>query len=116
MGRFHLPLATQDETLFRAAASFLLSQYFLKKSGRPANLGLEGLVKVYDEIQIVNQSMLERLRSATQTDSTVNGLILLDVYAKFALIDLDECMEDIRRLFDPFLERLKETGDEAATG
>ena len=107
MGRFHLPLSSQEETLFRASASYLLGQYFLKKSGMPADLGLDGLVKVYDEIQIVNQSMLERLRTATQTDSTVNALILLDVYAKFALIDLDECLEDIRCLFEPFMERFK---------
>ena len=112
MGRFHLPLASQEETLFRASASYLLGQYFLKKSGRPADLGLDGLLMVYDDIQIVNQSMLERLRTATQTDSTVNALILLDVYAKFALIDLDECLEDIRRLFEPFMERFKSLDEE----
>ncbi len=106
MGRFHLPLASQDETMFRAAASFLLSQYFMKRSGLPADLGLDGLVKVYDEIQTVNQSMLDRLRTATQTDSTVNALILLDVYAKFALIDIDDCLDQIRHLFEPFMERL----------
>ena len=106
MGRFHLPLASQDETIFRASASFLLSQYFMKKSGRPACLNLGGLIKVYDEIQTINQSMLNRLRTATQTDSTVNALILLDVYAKFALIDIDECLDEIRYLFEPFMERL----------
>jgi hypothetical protein len=106
MGRFHLPLASQDETMFRASASFLLGQYFMKKSGRPAVLGLDGLVKVYDEIQTINQSMLDRLRTATRTDSTVNALILLDVYAKFALIDIDECLDQIRYLFEPFLEGL----------
>ncbi len=107
MGRFHLPLATQEETLFRAAASFLLTQYFLKKSGSPADLKMDGLIKIYHEIQTVNQYMLKRLRSAVKTDSTVNALILLDVYAKFALIDIDECLDEIFYLFQPFLESMK---------
>ncbi|MFO8085195.1 MAG: hypothetical protein R6U27_12855 [Desulfobacterales bacterium] len=104
MGRFHLPLATQEETLFRAAASFLLTQYFLKKSGNPADLNMDGLIKIYYEVQKVNHFMLKRLRSAVKTDSTVNALILLDVYAKFALIDIDECLDEIYYLFQPFLE------------
>jgi hypothetical protein len=105
MGRFHLPLASHEETLFRAAATFLLSQYFLKKEGYPSGINLDGLLKVYKEIQKVNQFMLKRLRSAVQTDSAVNALILLDVYAKFALIDIDECLNEIRYLFQPFLNR-----------
>ncbi len=107
MGRFHLPLATQEETFFRAAASFLLTQYFLKKSGNPADLKMDGLIEVYSEMQKVNQYMLKRLRSAVKTDSTVNALIMLDVYAKFALIDIDECLDDIYYLFQPFLENIK---------
>jgi hypothetical protein len=103
MGRFHLPLASHEETLFRASATFLLSQYFLKKDGHPSGVELDGLLKVYKEIQKVNHSMLERLRTAVQTDSAVNALILLDVYAKFALIDIDDCLDEIRYLFQPFL-------------
>jgi hypothetical protein len=104
MGRFHLPLASHEETLFRAAATFLLNQYFLKKDGHQSGVELDGLLKVYQEIQRVNQSMLQRLRTAVQTDSAVNALILLDVYAKFALIDIDECLDEIRYLFQPFLQ------------
>ena len=104
MGRFHLPLATQEETLFRAAATFLLAQYYLNKSGNSADLSMNGLIRIYHEMQKVNQFMLKRLRSAVKTDSTVNALILLDVYAKFALIDIDECLDEIRYLFQPFLE------------
>jgi hypothetical protein len=104
MGRFHLPLASHEETLFRAAATFLLNQYFLKKDGHPSGVELNGLLKVYKEIQTVNHAMLQRLRTAVQTDSTVNALILLDVYAKFALFDIDECLDQVRYLFKPFLE------------
>jgi hypothetical protein len=104
MGRFHLPLASYEETLFRAAATFLLNQYFLKKDGHPSGVELDGLLKVYKEIQTVNHAILKRLRTAVQTDSAVNALILLDVYAKFALINIDECLDEIRYLFQPFLE------------
>jgi hypothetical protein len=81
-----------------------LNQYFLKKDGHQSGVELDGLLKVYQEIQRVNQSMLQRLRTAVQTDSAVNALILLDVYAKFALIDIDECLDEIRYLFQPFLQ------------
>jgi hypothetical protein len=104
MGRFHLPFASHEETMFRAAATFLLNQYFMKKDGHPSCVELDGLLKVYKEIQKVNHAMLKRLKTAVQTDSTVNALILLDVYAKFALIDLDECLDEIRYLFQPFLK------------
>ncbi len=106
MGRFHLPLASHEETMFRAAATFLLNQYFLKKDGHPAGVELDGLLKVYKEIQAVNNAILKRLRTAVQTDSAVNALILLDVYAKFALIDIDDCLDEIRYLFQPFLDSI----------
>ena len=33
MARFHLPLASQAETVFRATASYLLAQFFLRQDG-----------------------------------------------------------------------------------
>ncbi|MCP4688401.1 MAG: hypothetical protein GY859_10140, partial [Desulfobacterales bacterium] len=37
MARFHLPLANEKETIFRATSMYMLAQYFLKNAGRPAD-------------------------------------------------------------------------------
>jgi hypothetical protein len=37
MARFHLPLSTTEETVYRATTAYLLSQYFKIIDGRPAD-------------------------------------------------------------------------------
>lgn len=103
MARFHLPLASKDETIFRATSMYLLAQYFLKKAGRTADLELEGLTGIYDNMQIVNIAVVERLRAATKTDSSINAIVILDNYAKSLPYAIEKSLEDIRYLFSPFL-------------
>ena len=67
MARFHLPLASKEETIFRATSMYLLAQYFVKKAGRTADLELEGLTRIYDNMQIVNIAIVERLRAEAET-------------------------------------------------
>lgn len=102
MARFHLPFASKEETIYRATSMYLLAQYFLKMEGQKADLELQGLAKIYHNMQIVNNSVTERLRAATRTDSTVNAVILLDIYAKTLPLIIEESLEDIRYLFTPF--------------
>jgi hypothetical protein len=103
MARFHLPFATSEETIFRAVSMYLLAQNYRRKLGHNPDLDLTGLVRIYDNIQTVNASIAERLRAASQTDSAVNALVLLDNHAKFLSDVLDESLEDIGYLFAPFL-------------
>ena len=103
MARFHLPLASKEETIFRAASMYLLAQYFLKKEGQPADLDLEGLSRIYANMQIINESTVERLRAATSTDSSINAIVILDNYAKSMPFAIEKSLEDIRYLFSSFL-------------
>ena len=65
MARFHLPLASEQETVFRATSMYLLAQYYLKKeSFRIANFEFEGLNMIYNNIQIINFAIIKRLRNA----------------------------------------------------
>ena len=57
MARFHLALASEEETLYRATSMYLLAQYFLKKEEKNMDLTLEGLTKIYRNIHIVNTSI-----------------------------------------------------------
>jgi hypothetical protein len=99
MARFHLPLASNDETIYRATSMYLLAQYFLRKSGRAADLELEGLAKIYREMETINAAVANRLRAATKTDSSVNAIVVLDVYAKSVPLVIESSLERIRHLF-----------------
>lgn len=103
MARFHLPLASKEETIFRATSMYLLAQYFLKKAGRTADLELEGLTRIYDNMQIINIAIVERLRAATKTDSSINAIVILDNFAKSLPYAIEKSLEDIRYLFSPYL-------------
>ena len=103
MARFHLPLASKEETIFRATSMYLLAQYYVKKDCQIADFELEGLADIYHNIQIVNVAIAQRLRAATMTDSSLNALVLLDSYAQVLPFAIEESLEEIRHLFSPFL-------------
>jgi hypothetical protein len=78
---------------------YLLGQYFRRKEGLDADLELKGLKKVYDDVQVVNASVAARLRSATEKDSMLNAIVLLDMYAKTLSHAIEQSLEEIRYLF-----------------
>ena len=102
MARFHLPFASAEETVYRATSMYLLAQYFLHKEGHQADLDLKGLREIYNNIEIVNVSVAKRLRTATEADSAINAIILLDIYTKAIPVVIEESLEEIRYLFAPF--------------
>ncbi len=103
MGRFHLPLASNEETIFRATSMYLLAQYFLKMEGRHADLELEGLTKIYHNMQIVNVAIANRLRSTSMSDSLINAIVILDNFAKSLPYAIEKSLKNFRHLFLPFL-------------
>ena len=103
MARFHLPLATEEETLYRASSMYLLAQYFRKKEGKKADFELDGLNHVYENMQLVNAGTAERLKAASKTDSSTNAIIRLDLYAKIIPYFVQTSLEDIQYLFTSFL-------------
>lgn len=108
MACFHLPFASQAETIYRVTSMYLLAQFFRRKNGQEADLELKGLKKIYNDIQIVNTSIAARLRSATERDSTLNAIVLLDMYAKTLSYAIEQSLEEIRYLFAPFLTGIPE--------
>ena len=66
MAAFHLPIANAEETLYRAASMYMLGQYFVHKKGGEADLDLVGLVKVYEDLEILNVHLAKRVREAIQ--------------------------------------------------
>jgi len=105
MARFHLPLASAEETIYRAASMYVLAQYFAKKAGQEAELDIQGLREIYQNIRIVNKNITERLRDASTTDSLKNAVVVLDMYA-FAFTDVvQENLGKLDYLFTPFINK-----------
>jgi len=103
MARFHLPLANEEETIYRATSMYLLAQYFVKKQGGTPDLDLEGLTTVYENVEEVNACLARRLRAASSTDSAVNAVVLLDMHAKNVPWMIEESLEKVRCLFAAYL-------------
>jgi hypothetical protein len=109
MARFHLPLASDEETIYRATSMYLLAQYFIKKDNGTADFNMHGLKKHYENIDIVNSNIALRLRSVAKADSMINALVLLDMYAKgLSAFSIDDSLEEVRYLFAPYFSAREE--------
>jgi hypothetical protein len=108
MARFHIPLADREETVYRAVSMYLLAQYFLQEEGQRGEFELDGLKEIYKNVEIVNSAIIDRIRSAAETDSTSNALIVLDVYAKTVDLMIEKPLERIRKFFDSYFRSVDE--------
>ncbi len=102
MARFHLPLSTNEETIYRVSSMYLLAQYFRRNKGKDADLELTGLVDIYKNLQVVNNSFTQRLRDASQTESTVDAMVMLDSFAQIMPDEIKDSLESISYLFEDF--------------
>ncbi|HQQ62984.1 MAG TPA: FHA domain-containing protein [Pseudomonadales bacterium] len=102
MARFHLPLASEEETVFRVTGMYLLAQYFLAGKGQPAEMGFVGLSRIYEDLHILNKAIASRLQHATGSDSAKNAIALLDMYSNLVPVLLDDQLETISSFFDVY--------------
>ena len=103
MARFHVPWASQEETTYRATSMYLLAQYLRKRDGKEADLELDGLASIYEGVRAVNKSFIERLRAATEEDSAINAIVVLDTQALTVPWSIDSALEELRPGFEPYL-------------
>jgi hypothetical protein len=104
MVRFHLPFATANETVFRAVSMYLVAQYFREREGLEPNWNLDGLVKIYKEIGIVNKGLWQRLSSASSFDANVNALIVLSAFGDALRFSLKKDLENLSTFFTKYFE------------
>lgn len=102
MARFHLPLASDEETVSRASAMYLQAQYFIARQGGEFDGNLLGLIRIYDDLQKVNVCIANRLRESGQI-SELNALASLDMLAQTVPIAIEESLDEIGYLFAPYL-------------
>lgn len=99
MVRFHLPLASIEETVYRSVCTYLMAQYFNRKRGFKADLDLKNLKAFYIDIQKVNLGIVRRLRSVTEKDAFANAIVKLDAYARELPRLIEERLENFEYLF-----------------
>jgi len=116
MARYHLPLASSEETVFRATGMYLLAQFFLNKTGKNGNFDLQGLTRIYHNMHLLNISIAERLRSATRTDSSINAVIVLDIFTQTVNFVVEDHLQELRHLFQPYLEEFRGSIDQGSSG
>ena len=104
MARFHLPFASEEETIYRVTSMYLLAQYFRRKRGDEPDMDLSGLTEIYRNLQVVNKHMAGRLRAASDRDATVNAVVILDMFAIALSYTIDESLQEIRYLFSSYLD------------
>lgn len=94
MARFHLPFASEQETLVRAFSMHLLEDWI---SGRP--LSLEDLAADYEGAALVNRAMADRIRASFRRDAVVNALVSLDAYAQAVPFVIEEKLAELSFIF-----------------
>jgi uncharacterized protein DUF6901 len=104
MARFHLPLASEEESIYRTTSMFLLAQYFRSRQGLAHRYDLSGLMDIYANLKIVNKSMAQRLRGAIEQDAAVNAVILLDLLTQTVTWSIEDGLEEIADLFSSYIE------------
>ncbi|MCP5106163.1 MAG: hypothetical protein GY950_22445 [bacterium] len=104
MAAFHLPLASNRETTYRGVAMYFMAQYFRKAAGKPIDFELGGLKEIYKNIRLVNRTLADRLRAAARSDSVLNAIVQLDIYAQTLVSVVEDSLEELRCLFEPYLK------------
>jgi hypothetical protein len=96
MARFHLPFASEPETVYRSICMYLLARELDGDCSSPGYAQLEAL---YKNLHLVNRDMSRRLGAATRTDPARNAMALLDAYTSLLPAALDSSLEELKPLF-----------------
>ena len=97
MARFHLPFASEAETVYRSITMFLLAR---ELAGANNPRGFAALEDLCENLHVVNRDMSRRLGSATRTDPARNAMALLDSYATLLPAALERSLDELQPLFD----------------
>lgn len=105
MVQMHLPFGTMKETAYRALSMYVLAQFFIQRKGGTPDASLEGLGKIYKEIEIVNRALHQRFVTGKFNDACLNAIGNLNCYAQFTQMFLEPgSLEKIEKLFAAYLK------------
>lgn len=99
MAHFHLPLATQEESFYRAISSFLLRNFFAANHQLQMDTDFEKLIDLYENVQTVNEYLSKRIQALQQGDASANAVISLHLLSCVIPTTLETSLEDLRHMF-----------------
>ena len=98
MAQQHLPFASNREFILRAVALYLARQYFNSREGRRPDWELRGLVKAFQQLQLVNQAFWQRIHATCEGDSNLKAFLTFFSMANSMTVSLETQLHKIRPL------------------
>lgn len=103
VARFHLPLANEAETVYRAVTAYAMAQFVRRQAGKEGAADLEGLFEIYKNLETVNNGLSTRLKTAGLDGAISKSLMEWDVFSGMFPMRAEEVMEKMRPLFSAYL-------------
>ncbi|MBI3771663.1 MAG: hypothetical protein HY272_03065 [Gammaproteobacteria bacterium] len=104
IARYHVPLASEEETIFRVVSMYFLGQYVRQQAKLGGELTLDGLFEVYRQLETVNNGIAQRLRAAGEAEISVKTLMGWDVFSGMFPMRTSEILERMKLLFAAYLK------------
>ncbi|GAC1031295.1 hypothetical protein thsps21_21220 [Pseudomonas sp. No.21] len=98
MAQQHLPFASNQEFILRAVSLYLARQYFNLREGRHADWELKGLVRLFQQLQLVNQAFWQRIHDVCDGDSNLKAFLTFFSMASSMTYSLETQLQKIRPL------------------
>jgi len=92
----HLPFASQEEFITRSASQFLLRQYFLYREGHRPDWDFQGLIRINQQLQLLNQAFWQRIHSACESDSNLKALLSFFNLSSSVSFSLETQLQKVR--------------------
>lgn len=104
MVKNHLPFSSLQETEYRVLSMYLLAQYFRYKKGKTPDWDMKNLKTIYEDIKKLNQNVARQIARLEKNDTSINAVVVLNNFAEYVTIDLDEnSLDEMEILFKDYL-------------
>lgn len=98
MAEQHLPFASSQEFVLRTVSLYLARQYFNFREGRHADWELKGLVRMFQQLQLVNQAFWQRIHATCEGDSSLKAFLTFFSMSTSMTHSLETQLQKIRPL------------------
>ena len=98
MAHNHLPFASSQEFILRTISLYLTRQYFNYREGRRADWDLKGLVKQFQQLQLVNQAFWQRILDVCEGDSNLKAFLAFFSMSSSLTVSMETQLQKIRPL------------------
>ena len=96
LAQMHMPFATPTEMVYRIVSMHLTGSFL-----RGEAAGLEGLDRLFADVDRLNHAFFARLKRAPQRDAGINALLALQARTMVASLSIKSELENIRTWFQP---------------